>query len=102
MIWKLTSKYEGHTDNGSIVNNAFGKTNYETWKTISILRSHTGDILDLSWSPTDRYLASASVDNIIIIWDAQNFPHIVTALKGTLLIHLLPSTLNCASHLNLH
>lgn len=82
IIWKLVSKYSGNLSSSSFQNSAFGKTNLEQWKTSSMLRSHTGDILDLAWSPGDRYLASASVDNTVIVWDAQNFPQIVTTLKG--------------------
>jgi WD40 repeat protein len=32
------------------------------------------DVLDLAWSPQDAYLASCSVDNSIIVWNAQKFP----------------------------
>lgn len=46
------------------------------------LRSHSGDILDLAWSPGDKYLASASVDNSVVIWNALNFPQIVTTITG--------------------
>ena len=35
------------------------------------LHGHQGDVLDLSWSPGDRWLASCSIDNTIIIWDMQ-------------------------------
>lgn len=42
---------------------------------------HLGDILDLAWSPQDRWLASSSVDNTIIIWCMNSFQS-VTTLKG--------------------
>ena len=32
------------------------------------------DVLDISWSPDDRYLASGSVDNTVNIWNAEKFP----------------------------
>jgi WD40 repeat protein len=32
------------------------------------------DILDLSWSAKDQYLASCSIDNTVIIWNALKFP----------------------------
>ncbi|KRZ79945.1 Protein HIRA, partial [Trichinella papuae] len=49
-------------------------TAVEHWKCVSTLHGHAGDVLHLSWSPGDRYLASCGIDNIIIIWDAKNFP----------------------------
>ena len=39
-------------------------------------------MLDLAWSPQDRWLASCSIDNTIIVWDGQNFPAMVAMLKG--------------------
>lgn len=76
MIWK---RFSGTGSNfGSI-----GMTkNVENWKCTSTLRGHNGDVLDLAWSPQDRWLASCSIDNSIIIWDAQSFPTIVATLKG--------------------
>lgn len=41
-----------------------------------------GDVLDLAWSPQDRWLASCSVDNTIIIWDVHALPAIISVLKG--------------------
>ena len=79
-IWKCSSKY-----NGSLVapsSNPFAKASHEQWRSVATLNGHSGDILDISWSPGDKYLASASVDNSVIIWDALNFPQIVTTLKG--------------------
>ena len=32
------------------------------------------DVLDLSWSAKDNFLASCSVDNTVIIWNALSFP----------------------------
>ena len=34
------------------------------------------DILDIAWSPDDRFLASGSVDNTVNIWNADKFPGI--------------------------
>ena len=47
--------------------------------------SELTDILDLAWSPDDSLLASGSIDNSIIIWDAKNFPeshYIIKAHDG--------------------
>lgn len=48
--------------------------NAESWRCISTLRGHNGDVLDLAWSPHDVWLATCSVDNTIIIWDADKLP----------------------------
>ncbi|CAK9300162.1 unnamed protein product [Gordionus sp. m RMFG-2023] len=54
----------------------------EYWKSHYMLRAHVGDVLDVSWSPHDAYLATCSVDNTIIIWDALKFPDIIHVIKG--------------------
>ena len=35
------------------------------------------DILDLAWSVDDSWLASCSVDNTIVVWNADKFPGII-------------------------
>ncbi|KRY45701.1 Protein HIRA [Trichinella britovi] len=57
-------------------------TAVEHWKCVSTLHGHAGDVLHLSWSPGDRYLASCGIDNIIIIWNAKKFPEKITSLVG--------------------
>lgn len=32
------------------------------------------DVMDVAWSPHDIWLASCSVDNTIVIWNARKFP----------------------------
>jgi len=78
MVWTLTK----YPNSGNIVFGTKNVVNIETWKCIFTLRSHSGDILDLAWSPRDTYLASCSVDNTIIIWDAQKFPTVHKVLSG--------------------
>lgn len=68
----------------------------ERWKCSYTLKGHSGgsssslrhtfhpffsDVLGLEWSPYDRWLASCSVDNTVVIWDAQNFPQVVQVLR---------------------
>lgn len=50
----------------------------ENWRPTATLRGHSGDILDLAWSPQDKWLASSSIDNNIIVWDIQNAPNVTT------------------------
>ena len=67
---------------GSTIFGGGGKTNVEHWRCVSTLRGHSGDVLDLGWSPDDQYLASSSVDNTIRIWNMLNMPESIAVLKG--------------------
>ncbi|CAL7946212.1 unnamed protein product [Xylocopa violacea] len=75
MIWRLSGGSGGSSIFG-------GKSSIETWRCIATLRSHEADVLDLAWAPHSPWLASASVDNSVIVWDASKFPAIVAVLKG--------------------
>ncbi|XP_063982200.1 protein HIRA homolog isoform X1 [Diachasmimorpha longicaudata] len=75
MIWRLAGSGGGSTIFG-------GKAGVENWRCIATLRCHEGDVLDLAWAPHSPWLASASVDNSVIVWDASKFPAIVAILKG--------------------
>lgn len=76
MIWKKAQGPSGSFGTAGVTKNV------ENWRCSATLRGHAGDVLDLAWSPQDRWLASCSIDNTIIIWDAQSFPTIVSMLKG--------------------
>ncbi|KHJ48981.1 WD domain, G-beta repeat protein [Trichuris suis] len=54
----------------------------EYWKCTATMAGHIADVLGLDWSPGDRYLASCSVDNTIIIWNANKFPEKTATLRG--------------------
>lgn len=75
MIWKK-SAYGGGNIFGSKLKQV------ESWKLDKTLRSHEGDVLDLAWGPGDALLATASVDNNVIIWNAERFPDQVRILRG--------------------
>ncbi|PVD31725.1 hypothetical protein C0Q70_07143 [Pomacea canaliculata] len=76
MIWQ--------TSRGLGSGKSFGcsVTIVEQWRALATLRGHSGDVLDLAWSPQDVWLASCSVDNSIVIWNALKFPDQVAILKG--------------------
>ncbi|KAG7481063.1 hypothetical protein MATL_G00062620 [Megalops atlanticus] len=78
MVWKRAAYIGPSTVFGSSSKLA----NVEQWRCVTILRNHTGDVMDVAWSPHDVWLASCSVDNTIVIWNARKFPEIVTSLKG--------------------
>lgn len=77
MIWKKSAGSGG----GSFGSAGMTK-NVENWRCCHSLHGHHGDVLDLAWSPQDRWLATCSVDNSIIVWDAKSFPTIISKLKG--------------------
>lgn len=77
MIWKknkgMSSSFGG-----------FAK-NHENWRCVHTLRGHEGDVLDLAWSPGDRWLASSSVDNSVFVWEVNggnSAPTVMSILKG--------------------
>ncbi|XP_017091496.2 protein HIRA homolog [Drosophila bipectinata] len=76
MIWRKSAGSSGVFGSGGM------QKNHESWKCFHTLRGHFGDVLDLAWSPNDLYLASCSVDNTVVIWDARAFPHVVATLRG--------------------
>ncbi|XP_063868138.1 LOW QUALITY PROTEIN: protein HIRA-like [Scylla paramamosain] len=75
IIWQQSS-YGGGAVFGSNV------VNVESWRSVATLRGHEGDILDVAWSPGDVWLASASIDNSVIIWNTAKWPEQVRVLRG--------------------
>ncbi|KAL1422640.1 hypothetical protein MTO96_021854 [Rhipicephalus appendiculatus] len=78
MIWMI-GRY-GMSSSGMF--GGGGKSNVEHWKCVSTLRGHSGDVLDLAWSPFDTWLASCSVDNTVVIWNAKRWQEMLAVLKG--------------------
>ncbi|XP_061586292.1 LOW QUALITY PROTEIN: protein HIRA [Cololabis saira] len=78
MVWKRAALIGPSTVFGSSNKLA----NVEQWRCVTILRNHTGDVMDVAWSPHDVWLASCSVDNTIVVWNARKFPEMVTCLRG--------------------
>lgn len=83
MVWQLAGRIGHHqASHQQVQSNVFESANVEQWRCIATLNGHNGDILDLGWSTNDQYLASCSVDNMIIVWDASNFPQVLTKITG--------------------
>eukprot|EP01100_Stratorugosa_tubuloviscum_P011584 TRINITY_DN5192_c0_g6_i2.p1 TRINITY_DN5192_c0_g6~~TRINITY_DN5192_c0_g6_i2.p1 ORF type:complete len:187 (+),score=54.68 TRINITY_DN5192_c0_g6_i2:182-742(+) len=53
----------------------------EFWKCLTTIKKHTADVIDVCWSPDDKYIASTSVSNCIIIWDLEH-NQMVTTLQA--------------------
>lgn len=77
--WTLSGKYlaSGGDDRLIMIWIFAGKSKTEgieeeNWKCQHRLQGHDADVIDLAWNRNDKYLASASLDNSIIIWDADN------------------------------
>jgi protein HIRA/HIR1 len=49
------------------------EVNVEVWKPIRMLPGHENDILSVAWSDDDRFLASAGVDTMVLVWDGETF-----------------------------
>lgn len=75
MIWQIS--HQGHVMEGN-----FGGPVHEQWRCVHMLRGHSSDVLDLSWSPDHKFLASCSVDNSIVVWNAKELPQKLTVLNG--------------------
>lgn len=50
-----------------------GAPSVENWRTRAVLRYHSNNVVDLGWSPDDTRLASASLDNTVVVWDATTW-----------------------------
>ena len=75
MVWQICHQ-------GAVIGGSFGGTVHEQWKCVHMLRGHSSDVLGLSWSPDQKFLASCSVDNSVIIWNAKELPQKLTVLSG--------------------
>lgn len=82
MVWQLAGKSYNHPTSHQPQSSVFESANVEQWRCIATLNGHNGDILDLAWSVNDHHLASCSVDNMVIVWDASNFPQMITKISG--------------------
>ncbi|KAK4047050.1 HIR complex subunit [Microbotryomycetes sp. JL221] len=49
------------------------ETNVENWKAVRRCVAHDSDVAGVAWSPDDAYLASAGLDNTVMIWSGSTF-----------------------------
>ncbi|KAF9974826.1 HIR complex subunit [Actinomortierella ambigua] len=74
MIWQLDRTSEAW--GGSAFGSSDGP-NVENWRAVRRLSGHESDVSDVAWSPENTYLASASLDSKIIIWDGKTFDKVM-------------------------
>ncbi|KAI1723027.1 WD domain, g-beta repeat domain-containing protein [Ditylenchus destructor] len=53
----------------------------ENYRCVQKLFGHSLDVMHVDWSPDGKHLASCSLDNTVIIWNAQKLPEKVAILK---------------------
>jgi protein HIRA/HIR1 len=73
--------YELRTGSGGSI--LGGDINVENWRTKHVLRGHANNIMDLSWSPDSTKLATVSLDNTVLIWDAATGARLATLNRHT-------------------
>ncbi|XP_035196800.1 RING-type E3 ubiquitin-protein ligase PPIL2 [Oxyura jamaicensis] len=91
MVWKRAAYIGPSTVFGS----SSKLTNVEQWRCVSILRSHSGDVMDVAWSPHDAWLASCSVDNTVVIWNAVKFPGEESSISDVRVCKALEQIMPC-------
>ena len=73
--------YELHEGKGRTMFGSNDEPNVENWSNVGKLKGHQSDVIDIAFSPDDKYLASASYDNLVNVWDVE-MKQIVATLKG--------------------
>jgi protein HIRA/HIR1 len=58
--------YELRAGSGARAFGSSDQPSVENWKHVTTLRGHMNNVLDVAWSPDDRWLASCSVDNKVL------------------------------------
>ena len=81
LLWRLAAEEEEFESSRPFGSEHDEDEDVEHWQLAAQLRGHTADILDLAFSPCSRYLASASVDNNVVLWDCQQYTAIAV-LRG--------------------
>lgn len=70
--------YELRSGSSAAVGGLGMESNMENWRVKFALRGHGSHIVDLGWSPEDRYIATASLDSTVMIWNADTGTPVTT------------------------
>ncbi|KAK5978791.1 hypothetical protein GCK32_001182 [Trichostrongylus colubriformis] len=54
--------------------------NVEKYRLTHTLHTHSMEVLSVEWSSDGRYLASASMDNTVVVWNAKKLPERIVVL----------------------
>ncbi|KJH44930.1 WD domain, G-beta repeat protein [Dictyocaulus viviparus] len=57
-------------------------SNVEKYRLAHTLHAHSMEVLSVEWSSDGRYMASASMDNSVIVWNAKKLPERVVVLDS--------------------
>ncbi|WKX98884.1 hypothetical protein Q1695_014060 [Nippostrongylus brasiliensis] len=58
-------------------------TNVEKYRLTHTLHTHSMEVLSVEWSSDGRYLASASMDNTVVVWNAKKLPERIVVLDSS-------------------
>uniref|UniRef100_A0A8C4QVT9 Protein HIRA n=1 Tax=Eptatretus burgeri TaxID=7764 RepID=A0A8C4QVT9_EPTBU len=82
MIWRPVTFIGPSPSPSTMFGSGGNVANVEQWRCASVLRYHSGDVMDVAWSPHDAWLATGSIDNSVVIWNACKFPEVIATLRG--------------------
>ncbi|CAJ0599969.1 unnamed protein product [Cylicocyclus nassatus] len=57
--------------------------NVEKYRLTHTLHTHSMEVLSVEWSCDGRYLASASMDNTVVVWNAKKLPERIVVLDNS-------------------
>lgn len=69
LLWKMNDSKE--PEQIAFQDEDEAQLNKENWTVVKTLRGHLEDVYDICWATDGNMMASASVDNTVIIWDVN-------------------------------
>ncbi|KAK6740066.1 hypothetical protein RB195_008502 [Necator americanus] len=57
--------------------------NVEKYRLTHTLHTHSMEVLSVEWSSDGRYMASASMDNTVVVWNAKKLPERIVVLDNS-------------------
>lgn len=72
LVWELDENATASTSFGS------DEPALEHWRIHRRLVGHSSDVTDIAWSESDSFLATASLDSLVIVWSGDTFARVRT------------------------